>query len=377
MNPSMNKSIKHQIMPARKPYTLDRIFRMLLSLAGAILLYLIIVKLSPYLAPFFIALLLAYLFNPVVEFFQKKFAIKNRVFAVVLALSYSLLLILLAIALLSPILEAEVNQAMDLINSYYNVGEFQNKVSENIQKILARVMESEKVQEILNSENFGEMGQLIWDWSKRFLSGIGGILGLLVTIISVGLYLFFILIYFREIEGSWAQLIPRRYRKLVTSLVVDVEEGMRAYFRSQTRIVLIVALLFAIGFSIVGLPLAIVFGVFVGFLNYVPYLQLVGLLPAVLLAFLKSVETGQPFWIPLLAVLAVFAVVQLIQEILLIPKIMGNLTGLNPAIILLSLSVWGGMLGIVGMIIALPFTTLLISYYKRYVLKNEKVINTT
>ena len=69
--------------------------------------------------------------------------------------------------------------------------------------------------------------------------------------------------------------------------------------------------------------------------------------------------------------LIVFAVVQLIQDTFLTPKIMGKVTGLNSAIILLSLSIWGSLLGVLGMIIALPMTTLLLTYYQRYVIKKE------
>ena len=69
----------------------------------------------------------------------------------------------------------------------------------------------------------------------------------------------------------------------------------------------------------------------------------------------------------------VFLVVQGTQDLFLVPKIMGKAMGLNPAVILLSLSIWGSLLGIVGMIIALPITTLLISYYKRFVLNNEEL----
>jgi predicted PurR-regulated permease PerM len=75
----------------------------------------------------------------------------------------------------------------------------------------------------------------------------------------------------------------------------------------------------------------------------------------------------------MLSALIVFAVVQTIQDTILTPKIMGHVTGLNPAIILLSLSIWGSLLGILGMVIALPMTTLLITYYQRYVIKNKTI----
>ena len=70
----------------------------------------------------------------------------------------------------------------------------------------------------------------------------------------------------------------------------------------------------------------------------------------------------------MLCIAAVFIIVQTIQDMVLVPKIMGDVTGMGPAWILLSLSVWGSLLGFVGMIIALPVTTLLVSYYKRFVL---------
>ena len=96
----------------------------------------------------------------------------------------------------------------------------------------------------------------------------------------------------------------------------------------------------------------------------------------IMLAIVKSAETGQNFWMVLSMALVVFAVVQTIQDTILTPKIMGRVTGLNPAIILLSLSVWGALLGLLGMVIALPMTTLLQTYYLRYVIKEDNKTET-
>ena len=103
-------------------------------------------------------------------------------------------------------------------------------------------------------------------------------------------------------------------------------------------------------------------------LNLVPYLQVVGFIPTIILAILKSHDTGTNFWSIILAAIIVFCVVQAIQDWVLTPRIMGKVTGLNPAVILLALSIWGSLLGFIGLIIALPLTTLIFSYYKRYVL---------
>ena len=107
----------------------------------------------------------------------------------------------------------------------------------------------------------------------------------------------------------------------------------------------------------------------------VPYLQLVALVPTVLLSLLKAADTGENFWWILACALLVFCIVQTIQDAVIVPKIMGKITGLNPAIILLSLSIWGALMGIVGMIIALPCTTIILSYYKRYIKKQEESTN--
>ena len=117
--------------------------------------------------------------------------------------------------------------------------------------------------------------------------------------------------------------------------------------------------------------MAIGLGLFIGLLNMVPYLQLVGFIPTILLAIVKAADTGESFWIILFSALVVFAVVQMIQDSFLTPKIMVRVTGLNSAIILLSLSVWGSLLGVMGMIIALPMTTLMLTYYQRYIIRKE------
>ena len=93
------------------------------------------------------------------------------------------------------------------------------------------------------------------------------------------------------------------------------------------------------------------------------------LIPTAFLALLKAADTGQNFWIIFASALIVFAVVQILSDMVITPKIMGKAMGLNPAILLLSLSVWGALLGFIGLIIALPLTTLIIAYWQRYVTK--------
>ncbi|MGN1213949.1 MAG: AI-2E family transporter, partial [Bacteroidaceae bacterium] len=170
---------------------------------------------------------------------------------------------------------------------------------------------------------------------------------------------------------GWLKLVPRRYQSFANTLFSDLKQGMNAYFRGQMLIAFCVGILYCIGFTIIDFPLAIPLGILIGVLSFIPYLHALGLIPAFILCVLKSAETGQNFWLVILSAALVFIIIQIIQDALLTPKIMGKAIGLPPFLILLSLSVWGFLLGIIGMIIALPLTTIIFSYYKRYISKTE------
>ena len=184
------------------------------------------------------------------------------------------------------------------------------------------------------------------------------------------MYTVFILIDYDRITDGMLKIIPGKYQSIITEVLSDLQAGMNSYFRGQSLVALIVGILFAIGFSIIGLPMAIVFGLFIGALTMVPYLKIIALIPAALLGVLQYVEASKSISTIFISIAVVFIVVQVFEDMFLTPAIMKRVTGLNPAVILLALSVWGSLMGIVGLIIALPLTTLIISYYKRFVLND-------
>ena len=117
--------------------------------------------------------------------------------------------------------------------------------------------------------------------------------------------------------------------------------------------------------------MALLFGMFIGFLNLVPYLQLASIPIAAFLCLVYAVASGGNFWVMCAYTTIVYCVVQAIQDLVLTPRIMGKNMSINPVFILLSLSIWGSLLGFVGLIIALPLTALLVSYYKQYLYRIE------
>ena len=167
-------------------------------------------------------------------------------------------------------------------------------------------------------------------------------------------------------------MFPKKSRPFWRSLMDDVETQLDSYVRGQSLVALCIGILFCIGFTIIGFPMSIGLGILIGLLSLVPYLHGFAFIPMILLSALKAVDTGENFWIIFGSAVIVFVVVQAITDMVLTPKIMGKAMGLNPAILLLSLSVWGALLGFIGLIVALPLTTLLIAYYKRYVVKEEE-----
>lgn len=355
-----------------KEITLDTVVRGLIGIAIVVGLIMLLNRLSSVLLPFFAAWLLAYLLFPLVKFFQYRCRLRFRLVGITLAiLTVSAVLTGLFWLIVPPMIN-ECYYIKSIAVRYVESSTVLSNIPEMIQEFIRDNIDAEQLKAFVTHESFintlKENVPKVWGVISQAFSVVGSLLSLTMIL----LYTVFILIDYEEITSGWPNLLPARYRKFAVQLTKDVEESMNKYFRGQALIAFIVGILFSIGFLIIGFPMAIGLGMFIGLLNMVPYLQMLGFIPTILLALVESVETGQNFWIIMAMALAVFAVVQVIQDGFLTPKIMGNVTGLNAAIILLSLSVWGSLLGMLGMIIALPITTLLLNYYQRYIIKKER-----
>ena len=325
--------------------------------------------LSSVLLPFFVAWLLAYLVYPLVRFLQYKVRLRSRILSIAVALLIVIAVISGFLALIVPPIIRETVHIADLVTLYFNDVMTQTNMASYIQNIIDRVSNENTLVSLMQQSSFVDAVKTVMLQTWSLVSGTVNVALSVLGVFVVLLYTFFILIDYENICQGWVNLIPRGKREFASMVVQDVKNGMNSYFRGQSLIALLVGILFSIGFLIIDFPMAIGLGLFIGFLNLVPYMQLFGFIPTILLAILKAAETGESFWVIMLCALAVFAVVQLIQDMYLTPRIMGHVMGLNPAIILLSLSVWGSLMGIIGFIIALPLTTLLLSYYRRFILK--------
>ncbi len=357
-----------------KPFTFDRVSRIVFSvlMIGGLIYLLAVLKNA--LLPFLIAWLMAYMMQPFVRFFQYKLKFKSRVLSITAVLVSLAGLLILLYQLVVPSIIDEIQGTFQLLQTHQGNPENIPLIPESWRIYIVNQMDLLHLSELVSRENLLNTLKQIAPRMWTLLSSTFSLLFSVTILFVVMLYFIFILLDYEKIAEGWIKLIPERYRPFAQGLAEDVEVSMNRYFRGQALIALCVGVLFAIGFKIIDFPLAVSLGLFIGFLNLIPYLQTLGLIPMLLLSLLKAAETGGSFWLIFGSALLVLCVVQGIQDLFLTPRIMGKAMGLNPAIILLSLSIWGTLLGFVGLIVALPLTTLSLSYYKRFILMEQSKI---
>lgn len=446
----------------KKPYTFDRVVRMVLTAAVLIALFLLARFLADVLLPFVAAVVLAYILNPVVTQFEKRFSqfryektpanwrertaqricnlLQFRGTAVAFTLVgmgiVALALTVIVIPLMATqyaqfekslgtiraqvgtayrgVIDASREDAPELgafhptpapidgtttedgpepttrpaISEWEAAGEllavFKADDKPRSQRLaeLRRKVEGtsigvmlERGAQFLNSPDFN---LLALNLARRLFAGGVSIINFAVevivwitVIIFALLYLVLLLLDYPEYIRTWKQFLPPDYRDSILEFLAEFDIALRRYFRGQFVVAAITGVLFAIGFSIIGLPMAVPFGLFIGVLNMVPYLQLIALLPAGVLTIIRSVEQGSLLG-SIVLVLAVFAIVQFLQDAVITPRVMGKVTGLRPVAILLGVFVWGKLLGFLGLILAIPLTCLGIAYYRRFVLQHSR-----
>lgn len=360
------------MMTWKTPYTFDKVVRIVIGLAVLTLLFLLVRRLGSVLTPFFVGWLLAYLLHPIVSFFQYKLKLKSRVLSIFLTLILFFGSIVGVILLLIPTIAGETKNMSVLLQNFTANFTFDSFLPIAWQHALVNYISDIDLLELIRNPGTVDVVKKV---APQLWSILGNSMSFIISTIAliiVLLYLIFILKDYEKINNGWPSIIPPKYREIVMEIVGDIEANMNRYFRGQALIALIVGILFTIGFVIIDLPMAILFGMFVGLLNLVPYLQTVAIIPGFFLILLKAAEPGGSMGEAVLGVAIVFVIVQGFQDMVLVPKIMGKVTGMQPAVILLSLSIWGALMGIIGMIIALPMTTLILSYYSRWVIREEK-----
>lgn len=349
-------------MAVRKYITFDLVVRWIVAIVAVVVAVLLINYLRNVLLPFCVACLIAYVLEPVVTFQQRRLKLKRRILPVLLTLLETVAVVVGLAFIIVPLATKEISQLENLIKA--SSGHSTPFLPPELQDYITRNLNVDALKHYLDPQQIVD----IFSKSSSVLSATVSVVMRTIEWLLTFIYVIFIMLDYPQLMRGFRKVVPPKYRARIYPVLDDIKGNMNSYFRSQAVIAACAAVFYCIGFSIAGLPLAIVMGLMTGILYMIPYVQYVTLIPVVILCYLDSLTGVCGFWTEFGKCIAVYVVSQSVCDYVLTPKIMGKSLGLNPAIILLSLSVWGTLLGIIGMIIALPMTALLIAYYKQYVL---------
>ena len=352
-----------------KEITFDKFIRW----AGVTLIVLAVLYMTNYLSsvllPFFIAWFFAYLLYPVVKFIENKLHIRIRALSILIAMGTAIAVIGGVLWLIIPPMIDQFDKLGEVLTRWLHQTTHTNNLTALIKDWLQA--NQEQIELFLKSKDFSDA---LKTTMPKLFSVVGQTANIIISIVAsmiTLLYMFFILLDYETLTANWVRIFPKKNRPFWSALMKDVERELNNYIRGQGLVALCMGIMFCIGFTIIGFPMAIGLGILIGIMDLVPYLHTFALIPTAFLAMLKAADTGQNFWLVFGLAVLVFCVVQVITDMVVTPKIMGKAMGLNPAILLLSLSVWGALLGFLGLIVALPLTTLIIAYWQRYVTKEK------
>lgn len=355
----------------RRPFTFDRTVRIFFTVCMLLAVLWLLSYLKDILLPFVVACVIAYMFEPVVEWNMRWMHLKRRFIPVIATLLEICIFFGVLTILLVPYIVNECTEMAEMVRIYAKNNYHIPFISDSIHQIIRDNIDFDAISKLLSRDEWKSIIKTAVSSSWSFLSSsIAFIVGMVSWLIVI-LYVLFIMLDYERLMLSFRQLVPMAHRSQVFRIISDIKNTMNRYFRGQALIAFIVGILFSIGFLIIDLPMGVVLGLFIGLLNLVPYLQLISLPITAVLCLVWTVATNGSFWMIFWESMAVYLIVQCIQDLFLTPKIMGKAMGLNPAIILLALSVWGALLGFMGLIIALPLTTLLLSYYNLYIVQQK------
>ncbi len=344
-------------------WNIDRIMKLIIGLALTAVIIFLIDYLHDVLLPFFAACFIAYLLQPIVDLNRRILHEKGRIISSILTLLEVSAIVTGVVYFFLPHVMNELDVLGGIIHEVTSGKRPLPREYVTVIEWVQQYVNPKEIKDMLSELHIGTIISKGTSLLNESLAVIMQVLGWALTVI----YVLFILIDYPQIVRGFKLIIPHKYRENALVVVHDVQVSMNHYFRGQGYVALCATVFYCIGFSIIGLPLAIPLGILVGILYMIPYFQYITLIPVAIICGIYSLSGEVTFLNLFGKSILVYVVSQSICDYIITPHIMGKEMGLNPAVILLSLSVWGSLLGIIGMIIALPVTSLIMAYYERYI----------
>ncbi len=319
----------------------------LFILAGLIVVGGLIYLLSPVLMPFLIAMLLAYVGDPMVDKLDKKIPRGISVLIVFLVLTVFVLTLLF---ILLPLVERQLSNFIQAIPKYFDW--FQNVIVPWLMINLGVTGFEMDLEELKSSikEHWKKAGGLAAGLVGTVSKSGMAIIGWAVNIVLVPVLTFYILRDWDILKERLLELVPRKSRASVIEIASDSDSVLSAFLRGQLMVMLALGTIYSIGLWAIGLEFSLLIGMLAGIVSFVPYLGFViGMTVAGVAAMVQFQDVYQ-----LLPVLLVFSVGQIFESFLLTPMLVGDKIGLHPVAVIFAVMAGGQLFGFIGILIALP-----------------------
>ncbi len=319
----------------------------LFSLLAFVLFGWFFYQLLPVLTPFFIAALLAYLGDPIVDKLEEKNL--SRTVAVSIVFTVLSVVSLLLLLVLLPLLTTQVGALFIRLPDY--LAFIQSNVTPWLSNLglPIEMIDIEMVKRAL-AEYWAEVGQVAGGiFSYMTHSGLV-LLQWLANLVLIPVVTFYLLRDWDILVARFRELLPRSHADTIVKLSLECDDMLAAFIRGQVMVMVALASIYTIGLSLIGLELALLLGVIAGIVSFVPYL---GLIVGIGLAGLAAVFQFQE-WLPVLMVILVFGVAQAIEGMMLTPRFVGERIGLHPVAVIFSVLAGGQLFGFTGVLLALP-----------------------
>lgn len=319
-------------------------------LLGALLSGWLLYLLTPILAPFLVAMLLAYMGDPLVDYLQR-FKLSRTVAVALVFAAFSLTLVALFVVLV-PLLGRQLVRLYEVAPQLLDW--LQQRALPWVQMQLGLpdgFWRLDHVKQAL-SGHVGQTGDILGMLVGQATASGRALLGWMTDVVLVPVVGFYLLRDWDELKVKVYALLPRRVEPIVVRLAGECHDVLGAFIRGQLLVMLGLGLIYAIGLSIIGLDLGLLVGLLAGVASIVPYMGFViGSCAAVIASVFQ--HGGMELY-PLLGVALVFAVGQSIEGMLLTPLLVGDRIGLHPVAVIFAILAGGQLFGFVGILLALP-----------------------
>jgi len=300
--------------------------------------------------PLLLGLLFAYLFDPLVGWFEKRG--RSRVTGVVVLVLLLLIALTGLLLFAIPALGQQVDRLADRLPEYQErirtlvkpwFDRLETRYPAEFEEMQQRVVESVRA-------NLPRLLSIAGTWAGGLFSNLLEFLLFLLNLVFVPVFAFYLLIDWPKVKNGMVGMIPLPYRAVTLARVGEVDQAIASFLRGQLTIAMILASINAIGLTLMGIPFGFLIGVVAGLANMIPYMSLVvGLAPAMVLCWAEYQS-----WPMLIGVVAIFSGSQLLEGTVLSPRILSKSVNLHPVWVMLAVIAGGSLFGFVGMLIAVP-----------------------